>query len=62
MLFLPRRSDVPGDTHRARRPREDVVLIDSNPQPRGHPTSDYLAEHQALPQDRAHAMHADFDS
>jgi hypothetical protein len=26
-----------------------VILIHSNPQPWGHPTSDFLAEHQALP-------------
>jgi hypothetical protein len=26
-----------------------VILIHSNPQPWGHPTSDFLPEHQALP-------------
>ena len=27
-----------------------VILIHSNPQPWGHPTSNFLAEHQALPE------------
>ncbi len=27
-----------------------VILIHSNPRPWGHPTADYLPEHQALPQ------------
>ena len=27
-----------------------VILIHSNPQPWGHPTGDYLAEYQALPE------------
>ena len=39
-----------------------VILIHSNPQPWGHPTSDFLPEHQALsPEERA-SLGADFDS
>lgn len=29
-----------------------VILIYSNPQPWGHPTSDFVAEHQALPSEQ----------
>ena len=29
-----------------------VILIHSNPQPWGHPTGDYIAEFQALPQEQ----------
>jgi hypothetical protein len=39
-----------------------VILIHSNPQPWGHPTSDFVAEHQALPQDQRDAMTADFEA
>ncbi len=39
-----------------------VVLIHSNPQPWGHPTADFLAEHQALPAERRAAMNADFEA
>ncbi|HEY6743037.1 MAG TPA: YciI family protein [Lapillicoccus sp.] len=39
-----------------------VILIHSNPQPWGHPTSDYVAEHQALPQEQRDAMNADFEA
>ena len=39
-----------------------VILIHSNPQPWGHPTSDFVAEHQALsPEERA-SLEADFES
>ena len=38
-----------------------VILIHSNPQPWGHPTSDYVAEHQALPQAQRDALQADFE-
>ena len=39
-----------------------VILIHSNPQPWGHPTSDFVAEHQALsPAERA-TLEADFES
>jgi hypothetical protein len=38
-----------------------VVLIHSNPQPWGHPTSDFLPDHQALPQEQRELMGADFD-
>lgn len=33
-----------------------VILIHSNPQPWGHPTTDYVAEHQALPAEQREAM------
>ena len=39
-----------------------VVLIHSNPRPWGHPTGDYVAEFQALPQERREAMEADFEA
>ena len=38
-----------------------LVLIYSNPQPWGHPTGAYLAEHQVLPQERRDQMETDFD-
>ena len=38
-----------------------VILIHSNPQPWGHPTSDYLPEHQALPQEQRDALHRAFE-
>lgn len=33
-----------------------VILIHSNPQPWGHPTTDFVAEHQALPAEQRGAM------
>lgn len=36
-----------------------VILIRSNPQPWGHPTGDYLAEFQALPQEESDRITAD---
>ena len=39
-----------------------VILIHSNPQPWGHPTSDFVAEHQALPQEQREALGADFEA
>ena len=45
-------SDVPGDTHREEHLVKYVILIHSNPQPWGHPTSDFLPEHQALPDEQ----------
>jgi hypothetical protein len=39
-----------------------VVLIHSNPQPWGHPTSDFVAEHQALPAEQRAALQADFEA
>jgi hypothetical protein len=39
-----------------------VVMIHSNPQPWGHPTSDFLAEHQDLPEAERKALEADFES
>jgi hypothetical protein len=38
-----------------------VILIHSKPQPWGHPTADFLAEHQALPPEQRQRMNADFD-
>jgi hypothetical protein len=39
-----------------------VILIHSNPQPWGHPTSDFVAEHQALPEQERKTLEADFES
>ena len=39
-----------------------VILIHSNPQPWGHPTGDYLAEYQALPEAQRVTMDADFET
>jgi hypothetical protein len=38
-----------------------VILIHSNPQPWGHPTSDYLAAHQGLPDDVRKRLNAEFE-
>ena len=38
-----------------------VLMIHSNPQPWGHPTSDFVAEHQALPQAERDARQRDFE-
>jgi hypothetical protein len=38
-----------------------VILIHSNPQPWGHPTSDFLPEHQALPKEQRDAEVAGFE-
>jgi hypothetical protein len=39
-----------------------VVLIHSNPQPWGHPTSDFVAEFQALPAEQREQMEREFDA
>jgi hypothetical protein len=39
-----------------------VILIHSNPEPWGHPTSDFVAEHQALPEHDRKALEADFEA
>ena len=39
-----------------------VILIHSNPQPWGHPTSDFVAEQQALPREQRERMNAEFDA
>lgn len=39
-----------------------VILIHSNPQPWGHPTSDFVAEHQALSESERAANNAEFES
>ncbi|GEM44365.1 YciI family protein [Nocardia ninae] len=38
-----------------------VILIHSNPQPWGHPTSDYLPEYQAMPQQERDRVNSDFE-
>lgn len=38
-----------------------VILIHSNPQPWGHPTGDYLAAYQALPDDLKSRLEAEFE-
>lgn len=38
-----------------------VVMIHSNPQPWGHPTADFLAESQAMPQEQRDQLNAAFD-
>jgi hypothetical protein len=38
-----------------------VILIHSNPQPWGHPTSDYLPAHQDLPEEVRKRLNADFE-
>jgi hypothetical protein len=42
-------------------PMKYVVLIHSNPRPWGHPTSDFVAEHQALPKEQRDELQADFE-
>lgn len=39
-----------------------VILIHSNPQPWGHPTGDYVAEHQALPQAERERLNNEFET
>jgi hypothetical protein len=39
-----------------------VILIHSNPQPWGHPTGDYVAENQALPEEQREQMNTEFDA
>jgi hypothetical protein len=39
-----------------------VILIHSNPQPWGHPTGDFVAENQALPQAERDTLNAEFDA
>ena len=38
-----------------------VILIHSNPQPWGHPTGEFVAEHRALPKERRDMMNAEFE-
>lgn len=38
-----------------------VILIHSNPQPWGHPTSDFVAEHQALPKEQQDELMSAFE-
>lgn len=39
-----------------------VILIHSNPQPWGHPTSDYLPEFQAQPAEQKEQLNREFDA
>ena len=39
-----------------------VILVHSTPRPWGHPTGDFVAEHQALPQGQREQMNAHFDA
>ena len=39
-----------------------VVLIHSNPQPWGHPTSEFLAAHQQLSAEERERLNAEFES
>ena len=39
-----------------------VILIHSNPQPWGHPTADFVAEHQALPTEQRERLNSDFEN
>jgi hypothetical protein len=39
-----------------------VVLIHSNPQPWGHPTGDFVAEHQALPAEQRKKLNEEFEA
>jgi hypothetical protein len=38
-----------------------VIMIHSNPQPWGHPTGDFVAEHQALPKEQRDTMDTEFE-
>lgn len=38
-----------------------VILIHSNPQPWGHPTADFLPEHQSLPEETKQRLGQAFD-
>ncbi|GAB2687343.1 YciI family protein [Nocardia thraciensis] len=38
-----------------------VILIHSNPQPWGHPTSDYLPEYRAMSQEERGRVNSDFE-
>ena len=38
-----------------------VIMIHSNPEPWGHPTSEYLAAHQELPAEVREQLNADFE-
>ena len=39
-----------------------VILIHSNPRPWGHPTGDFVAEHQALPAEQREALESGFET
>jgi hypothetical protein len=39
-----------------------VILIHSNPQPWGHPTGEYVAEHQALPAEQRQELNQAFEA
>lgn len=39
-----------------------VILVHSSPRPWGHPTADFVDEHQALPKEQRDRMNADFEA
>ncbi len=39
-----------------------VILIHSHPQPWGHPTGDFVAEHRALPREQREQMTREFEA
>lgn len=39
-----------------------IILLHSSPRPWGHPTGDFVAEHQALPEEQRAQMNADFEA
>ncbi|GGM88275.1 hypothetical protein GCM10011609_26240 [Lentzea pudingi] len=39
-----------------------VLMIHSNPQPWGHPTSDYLPEYQVMSKEQLERLNADFET
>lgn len=39
-----------------------VILIHSNPQPWGHPTGDFVAEHKALSQEQRDQLNGEFET
>jgi hypothetical protein len=39
-----------------------VILIHSNPRPWGHPTGDFIPEHQALPEARREELESGFET
>src|SRR5215208_573517 len=50
------------DRYRQEHTMKYVILIHSNPQPWGHPTSDFVAEHQALPAEQREQLSREFEA
>ena len=55
-------SGRPGRSRNEETSMKYVVLIHSNPQPWGHPTSEFVAEFQALPAEQKAQMEREFDA